>query len=137
MSLSPSRDDREPTGPDLSVNPVFIKEPIEIPRDRFPSAELDANVASQLVHDELLLDGNPRLNLATFGTTWMELKTTRLENEALDKNAIDRDEYPRTAELEIRCVRMLAGLWHAPDARRAIGWVQRGVRVRLCPLWGP
>jgi hypothetical protein len=74
--LSPSRDDRKPTGPDLSVNPIFIKEPVEIPRDRLPPTEPDANVAYQIVHDELLLDGNPRLNLATIVTTWMEPEAT-------------------------------------------------------------
>jgi len=135
MSLTPPRNDREPARPGLSVNPLFTREPVKVPRDRFPSTELDANVAYQIVHDELLLDGNPRLNLASFVTTWMEPEASRLADEALDKNAIDRDEYPRTAELEIRCIRMLAGLWHAPDAGRAVGCPTTG-SSEACMLGG-
>jgi glutamate decarboxylase len=101
---------------DVSVNPVFTREPAEIPRDRMPAGELDADTAYQVVHDELMLDGNPRLNLATFVTTWMEPRARLLMAECFDKNMIDKDEYPRTAELEQRCVNMLAHLWHAPGA---------------------
>ncbi|GAA2329536.1 glutamate decarboxylase [Dactylosporangium salmoneum] len=111
-------DDRSP---ELSVNPVFTREPVRIPRDQLPEGELDPPVAYQIVHDELLLDGNPRLNLASFVTTWMEPEADRLMAESLDKNLIDRDEYPRTTDLESRCARMLAGLWHAPDPRSSPG----------------
>src|SRR5262249_15452576 len=62
-----------------------------------------------------------RLNLATFVTTWMESRATRLMAECADKNMIDKDEYPRTAEIERRCVRMLAQLWNAPDPDAAPG----------------
>jgi glutamate decarboxylase len=62
-----------------------------------------------------MLDGNARLNLATFVTTWMEPEADRLLAECLDKNMIDKDEYPQTAELELRCVNMLAQLWNAPE----------------------
>jgi glutamate decarboxylase len=82
---------------------------------------MDAELAYQLVHDELMLDGNARLNLATFVTTWMEPQASRLMSECADKNMIDKDEYPRTAELERRCVRMLAQLWSAPDPDAAPG----------------
>ena len=58
--------------PDLSVNPIFTRQPMHIPRYRLPDGELDADVAYQIVHDELMLDGNARLNLATFVTTWAE-----------------------------------------------------------------
>jgi glutamate decarboxylase len=61
-----------------------------------------------------MLDGNARLNLATFVTTWMEPEADRLMAECLDKNMIDKDEYPQTAELELRCVNILAQLWNAP-----------------------
>ena len=57
-----------------------------------------------MIHDELMLDGNARLNLATFVTTWMEPQARQLMAECLDKNMIDKDEYPQTAELEMRCV---------------------------------
>src|SRR6476469_3360732 len=80
-----------------------------------------AETAYQLVHDELMLDGNARLNLATFVTTWMEPQADRLMAECADKNMIDKDEYPQTAELERRCVAILADLWHAPDPARAVG----------------
>ena len=62
-----------------------------------------------------MLDGNARLNLATFVTTWMEPQAQKLMAECLDKNMIDKDEYPQTAELEVRCVNILSRLWHAPD----------------------
>jgi glutamate/tyrosine decarboxylase-like PLP-dependent enzyme len=79
------------------------------------------DVAYQIVHDELMLDGNARLNLATFVTTWMEPQAERLMAERLDKNMIDKDEYPQTAELEMRCVNILSRLWNAPAADTATG----------------
>ncbi|MFI0154147.1 glutamate decarboxylase [Streptomyces lydicus] len=86
------------------------------PRNTLPDGPLAPHAAYQFVHDELMLDGNARLNLATFVTTWMEPQAGVLMAECRDKNMIDKDEYPRTAELERRCVAMLADLWHAPDA---------------------
>ena len=68
-----------------------------------------------------MLDGNARLNVATFVTTWMEPQADKLMAECFDKNMIDKDEYPQTAELEARCVAMLSRLWHAPDAATATG----------------
>ena len=68
-----------------------------------------------------MIDGNARLNLATFVSTWMEPQAASLMGECLDKNMIDKDEYPQTAEIETRCVNMLSSLWHAPDALRATG----------------
>ncbi|HYZ38800.1 MAG TPA: glutamate decarboxylase [Pseudonocardiaceae bacterium] len=92
-----------------------------MPRDQLPELGMDAELAYQLVHDELMLDGNARLNLATFVTTWMDPQASELMAECADKNMIDKDEYPRTAELERRCVRMLARLWGAPDPDAAPG----------------
>ena len=86
-----------------------------------PQGELPPDLAYQIVHDELMLDGNARLNLATFVTTWMDPQAQRLMDESVDKNVIDKDEYPQTAELERRCVHMLAGLWHAPGAHAGVG----------------
>ena len=74
-----------------------------------------------MIHDELMLDGNARLNVATFVTTWMEPQAQKLMAECLDKNMIDKDEYPQTAELEMRCVNILSHLWNAPDAAEATG----------------
>ena len=73
------------------------------------------------IHDELMLDGNSRLNLATFVTTWMEPEAERLMAEAFDKNMIDKDEYPQTAEIERRCVNIVADLFNAPDDADAVG----------------
>ena len=91
----------------------FLQGPV--PRNELPEGEMPADVAYQLVHDELNLDGNPALNLASFVTTWMEPEADRLMAETLGKNAIDADEYPQTTELQHRCVNMLARLWHAPE----------------------
>jgi glutamate decarboxylase len=82
---------------------------------------MSPDLAYQLIHDELMLDGNARLNLATFVTTWMEPQARQLMADCLDKNMIDKDEYPQTAELEMRCVNILSRLWHAPDAGQATG----------------
>ena len=94
-----------------------------MPKHRLPDGAMDPATAYQIVHDHLMLDGNARLNLATFVTTWMEPEADRLMAECLDKNMIDKDEYPQTAELELRCVNMLAQLWNAPDngASPAVG----------------
>lgn len=121
--------------PELSVNPVFAREPIRVPRFVIPDDELDPDVAYQIVHDELMLDGNARLNLATFVTTWAEPRARDLMAEALAKNMIDKDEYPRTADLEQRCVRMLADLWHAPDPAAAMGCSTTG-SSEACMLGG-
>jgi glutamate decarboxylase len=94
---------------------------VALPKYRMPDREHDPRHAYQLVHDELLLDGNSRQNLATFCQTWVEPEVHRLMNLCIDKNMVDKDEYPRTAELEARCVHMLADLWHAPDAANTMG----------------
>jgi glutamate decarboxylase len=80
-----------------------------------------AEMAYEIIHDELMLDGNARLNLATFVTTWMEPQAEKLMAECFDKNMIDKDEYPQTAELEMRCVNMLSRLWNSPDTDSATG----------------
>jgi glutamate decarboxylase len=106
---------------DLAVAPLFSLDRERIPRLELPAGELPPDVAFQIVHDELMLDGNARLNLATFVTTWMEPQAERLMAECFDKNMIDKDEYPQTAELETRCVNMLSRLWNAPQAKEATG----------------
>ena len=80
------------------------------PRHRLPDNEMDPEVAYQIVHDELMLDGNARLNLATFVGTWVEPQALRLMTETFDKNMINKDEYPQTAEMEMRCVDMISRL---------------------------
>jgi len=87
----------------------------QLPKYSFPQEETSPRTAYQTIHDELMLDGNSRLNLATFVTTWMEPEAKQLMTETFDKNMIDKDEYPQTAEIEMRCVNMLAHLYHADE----------------------
>ena len=88
-----------------------------LPKAHMPKGSVPSTVAYNLIRDELLLDGNARQNLATFCTTWIEPEVRQLMADVIDKNMIDKDEYPQTAEIESRCVHILADLWHAPDAR--------------------
>lgn len=85
-----------------------------LPKSAFPDRERNPRRVYAAVRDELMLDGNSRQNLATFCQTWEEPEVHRLMDDCIDKNMIDKDEYPQTAELETRCVRMLADLWNAP-----------------------
>jgi glutamate decarboxylase len=92
-----------------------------LPKKHFPRHERDPGRIYQAVRDELLLDGNSRQNLATFCQTWIEPEVHRLLDDCIDKNMIDKDEYPQTAEIENRCVHMLANLWNSPDPVSSIG----------------
>jgi len=109
--------------PDADLAPTYgsraATEPV--PRYALPDDGMEPRTAYQLVHDELMLDGNARLNLATFVTTWMEPEAERLMAETFDKNLIDKDEYPQTAEIETRCVNMIARLFHAPGDGEPVG----------------
>src|SRR5215213_6783497 len=84
----------------LSVSAV-LDEKVTVPKHQLPEGPMIHEMAYEIVHDELMLDGNARLNLATFVTTWMEPQAEKLMAECLDKNMIDKDEYPQTAELEM------------------------------------
>jgi glutamate decarboxylase len=94
---------------------------VAMPKFRFPEREHDPRDAYQVVVDELMLDGNSRQNLATFCQTWVEPEVHRIMDLAIDKNMIDKDEYPQTAELEARCVHMLADLWGSPEEHNTLG----------------
>jgi glutamate decarboxylase len=91
------------------------------PLRRLAERGLGLEAAYEMISSELLLDGSARLNLATFVTTWMPSQADRLMAQTADKNMIDKDEYPQTAELEARCVEILANLWHAPASEKATG----------------
>jgi glutamate decarboxylase len=121
----------------LSVAPQFTQqgEVGPLPRFRMPPKGMPADTAYQVVHDELLLDGNARLNLATFVTTWMERQGQQLMAECADKNMIDKDEYPQTAEIERRCVNILADLWQASPDELATGTSTTG-SSEACMLGG-
>ena len=102
----------------LATNPI--------PSLRLPDDAMEPAAAYRFIHDELMLDGSSRLNLATFVTTWMDPEAEKLMAETFDKNMIDKDEYPATAAIESRCISMVADLFHAEnlrddDAASAIG----------------
>jgi glutamate decarboxylase len=102
------------SGAELDINPVYFREQSDkIPRYRLAEHGVLPRTALQVVRDELILDGNARQNLATFVTTWMEPEAAELMAECSPKNMIDKDEYPQTAELEKRCVNIIASLWNA------------------------
>lgn len=107
----------------LAINPVFTRpgEATSLSKYEMPAGLMDPDTAYQIVHDSAMLDGNSRLNLATFVSTWMDDGAKKLYAEAADKNMIDKDEYPATAEIEDRCWRILADLWHVPDRDDTIG----------------
>jgi glutamate decarboxylase len=92
-----------------------------LPKYKFPANSSRPGDAFQLIQDELLLDGNARQNLATFCQTWEEPEVRALMDLSINKNMIDKDEYPQTAEIERRCVHMLADLWNAPIDGNSIG----------------
>lgn len=94
---------------------------IQIPNYKLRNEPIEARIAYQLVKDELMDEGNARQNLATFCQTYMEPEAMMLMSETLEKNAIDKSEYPQTAELENKCVNILADLWHAPKTEKFIG----------------
>ncbi len=108
---------------DECLDPVYGSGPLSrpAPKLKMPEDEMSARAAYRLVRDELMLDGNSRQNLATFCTTWVEPESTQLMTDCIDKNMIDKSEYPQTAEIEERCVHMLADLWNAPTTAGAMG----------------
>ncbi len=100
------------------ANRFFTK---PVPRYQIPEEGMDADVVYQLIHDELNMDGNPALNLASFVTTWMEPQAEKLILDTLNKNLVDQDEYPQTGKIQERIINMLARLYHAPESKEYIG----------------
>ncbi len=92
-----------------------------LPKTRFPEREENPRNVFNAVRDELMLDGNSRQNLATFCQTWVDDEVRDLMSLSIDKNMIDKDEYPQAAEIEKRCVAMLADLWNSPEAETTLG----------------
>ncbi len=108
-----------PSVPAHSIAPAYTGRMFTtpVPALRLPEESMDPEAAYRFIHDELMLDGSSRLNLATFVTTWMDPEAGRLMAETFDKNMIDKDEYPATAAIEQRCVCMVADLFHAEYLR--------------------
>ncbi|MGZ4179019.1 MAG: glutamate decarboxylase [Solirubrobacteraceae bacterium] len=119
MALSSRQQNRRHNRP-LSLPTLQLNE-AEMPIDRLSDAGVGSEAAYEVISSELLLDGQARLNLATFVTTWMPPTAARMMAETADKNMIDKDEYPQTAEIEARCVNILADLWNAPEHTTATG----------------
>jgi glutamate decarboxylase len=92
-----------------------------VPKFALPADGMDPDAAYQLVHDELNLDGNPALNLASFVTSWMEPQAQLLATETLGKNMIDQDEYPQTEAIHERVVTIVGRLFHAPREQTPVG----------------
>jgi glutamate decarboxylase len=92
-----------------------------LPTHQLPDQGIGSHAAYDLIFSDLLLDGQARLNLATFVTTWMPPIAASLMAQTADKNMIDKDEYPQTAEIEARCVNILADLWNSPESGHATG----------------
>lgn len=92
-----------------------------LPEDRIPEMSHSPETVFNLVKDRLMLDGNEKQNLATFCTTWTDNEMDELMKLGSVKNLIDKELYPESAKIEQNCIRMLADLWHAPDANEAIG----------------
>ena len=92
-----------------------------IPTYELPKKSTPADATYQLIKDEMNLDGNPALNLASFVTTWMEPEARQLIEENLHKNFIDHDEYPQTEVIHKRLVNMVARLFNSPDECNSIG----------------
>jgi len=105
------------------VTPAYARRSFshQVPKYRLPAEGMDADSAYRLVHDELNLDGNPALNLASFVTSWMEPQADALAVETLAKNMIDQDEYPQTEVIHERVVSMIGRLFHAPAGAQSTG----------------
>ncbi|HEY2596413.1 MAG TPA: glutamate decarboxylase, partial [Chloroflexota bacterium] len=112
--------DRHQAGPHDDIYALTTADH-HLPKYRLPDDTCDPATVYNLIRDELLLDGNSRQNLATFCTTWAEPQVRDLLGEAFDKNIVDKDEYPQSAEIENRCVHMIADLWHAPRSWTTVG----------------
>ena len=92
-----------------------------IPKYKIPENASDAKVVKDMILDELLLDGNAKENLSTFCQTYLDEEIHEIMDKCVDKNMIDKDEYPQTAEIENRCVHILADLWNSPEGAETIG----------------
>src|SRR4051794_32338106 len=108
---------------DETIHPTYASRSFshDIPKYRLPANGISPDAAYRLVHDELNLDGNPALNLASFVTPWMEPQADRLATETLGKNMIDQDEYPQTEAIHERVVTMVGRLFHAPHDATPVG----------------
>lgn len=106
-----------------ALTPTYSRYGLSVkpPECELPNEGMLPETAYTVIRDELILDGNSRVNLATFVSTWMEPEAKKLMTKTFDKNMIDKDEYPQTAEIEQRCVNILANMWNAHECEDAVG----------------
>ncbi len=106
-----------------SVYDAYAQKPSEAHHRQIQNARRfhDPEVITDLILDELLLDGNAKQNLSTFCQTYADPYIRKIMDACIDKNMIDKDEYPQTAEIERRCVQILADLWNSPESKTTIG----------------
>ncbi|HEY7418956.1 MAG TPA: glutamate decarboxylase [Ktedonobacteraceae bacterium] len=128
--------DKDTTSKDAVLTPTYAARALtsRVPRYELPEGEMAPDIVYNLIHDELMLDGNSRLNLATFVTTWMEPQARLLMAETFDKNMIDKDEYPQTAEIEQRCVNIIARLWNASHEAMGTSTLGSSEAAMLCGM---
>ena len=107
----------------------------ELPTHKIPAKGVGGELTHELITSELLLDGQARLNLATFVTTWMPTLGAKIMADTANKNIIDKDEYPQTAAIESHCVNMLSDLWGSPEDEHATGTSTTG-SSEACMLGG-
>ncbi|KAL2527952.1 Glutamate decarboxylase 1 [Forsythia ovata] len=125
---------------DESVHSTFASRYVRhsLPRFKMQENSIPKEAAFQIINDELMLDGNPRLNLASFVTTWMEPECDKLIMDSINKNYVDMDEYPVTTELQNRCVNIIAHLFNAPlgegEAAIGVGTVGSSEAIMLAGL---
>jgi len=105
--------EKEISAPNLAI----FKADSIMPVNKLNKKSIPAQTAYRLIKDELIDEGNPRQNLATFCQTYMEPEATQLMAETMAVNAIDKSEYPKMTEIENRCVNIIANLWHAPNGK--------------------
>lgn len=100
------------------LSPIFgsYASDVEMPVDKLNHDPIEPRIASEIIREYIGTEGNAHQNLCTFVQTYMEPEAAELMKDTLEKNAIDKDEYPMTADLENRCVKIIQNLWHAnPD----------------------
>ncbi|KNZ42189.1 glutamate decarboxylase [Acetobacterium bakii] len=123
MLFSRQEEEKEKKIKDIHTTKVFGTEDSDsiLPKYKLKKKSMDPDLAYRVIKDELLDEGSARLNLATFCQTYMEPAAVKIMSETLEKNAIDKSEYPQTTDLENRCVNMIADLWNAPKDMEFIG----------------
>lgn len=105
------------------LSPIFgsYASDVEMPETKLNQEPIEPRIASEIIREYIGTEGNAHQNLCTFVQTYMEPEAAELMKDTLEKNAIDKDEYPMTADLENRCVKIIQDLWHADQNEEPMG----------------